>query len=218
MMSLKLIFLVLSSVILINSEVLQKPIQNRINVKEFQLKKKLEQLPLTVEDHKQIGKFTAEEEINSYRLPNDSIPLRYDIFLSTDIDKAEFQFSGRVKIHIQILEPTQLITLHYRQISVSQINFFNVDGTLRQSNLEFDYISTYEFLKISLPLIMNQNDELVLEIFYSGTLRQDNLGLYRSSYLNEETNDRVWLATTQFSMTEAVKLKFLKFVTNILFF
>lgn len=47
---------------------------------------------------------------------------------------AEFEFSGRVKIQIKIVQPTQKITMHHRQLTIPSIDLVNVVGNLIQSN------------------------------------------------------------------------------------
>ena len=74
-------------------------------------------------------------QINIYRLPNNSIPLRYDLWLKTEVDKEIFNFSGRVKIHIKVLEPTQIITLKYWKIIITKIDLRDIGGTLIAENL-----------------------------------------------------------------------------------
>ena len=137
----------------------------------------------------------------SYRLPNVSIPLRYDLWLRTDVDKAIFNFSGNVKIHVRIVENTQKITLNHRQITVEKVSMYNVDHSLVSSNLDFELISGFELFVISLPHIANADEEFILNIEYNSELRQSVGGFYRDSY--ESDRGIVWLATTQFLATYA---------------
>lgn len=142
-----------------------------------------------------------EDELN-YRLPNNSRPRRYDLWLKTDVHQNIFDFSGRVKIHIAILERSQTITLHARQITIDNIDMLNADGSLVQSNLQYDYDDVLEFLVITLPSEVYENGEIFLEISYHGILRDDGSGFYRASYQNAD-GATVWFATTQFEMTDA---------------
>ena len=146
---------------------------------------------------------SSEEQTFSYRLPNDSLPIRYDLWIKTDIDKEIFNFSGRVKIHIKIVFPTDEITLHARQLIIDNIDLLNVDHSLNQAGLEYNYDETVEFLKISLQENFADNDEVVLDINYHGKLREDSSGFYRASYKNADSGKKVWFATTQFQQTDA---------------
>ena len=148
------------------------------------------------------GKFVDEEPLN-YRLPNDSIPLRYDLWLKTDVDKGMFNFSGRVMIRLKIVEPTQVITLHYRQTSIGKIDLRNSLGIVDTPNLVFVFEPIVEFVRITLPTVKAVDEEWILDIEYEGNLREDGSGFYRASYLDKETGTSVWFATTQFAMTDA---------------
>ncbi|KAG5680229.1 hypothetical protein PVAND_009752 [Polypedilum vanderplanki] len=148
---------------------------------------------------KQKTKLVDAEE--SYRLPNTSIPLSYDITIRTDIHNAIFDFSGYVKIHAKILEATEEIILHYRQIEIDYIDLFNSTGIVA-SDLKFEKISKFEFLNITLPRIYNPDEEIILEIAYHGEIRRDGGGFYYGSYTNEE-GQNVYYATTQFEVTDA---------------
>jgi aminopeptidase N len=138
----------------------------------------------------------------NYRLPNNSLPIRYNLWLKTDVHIPEFEFLGRVEIHLKIIEQTQVITLHYREITIEKVDLYNADGNLREENLRFNYNETVEFLEISLPNIEQLAAELILDITYKGILRSDSSGFYRASYQDANQN-RVWFATTQFEMTDA---------------
>lgn len=141
------------------------------------------------------------ESLTGFRLPNNSIPLRYDLWLKTDVDKANFDFSGQVKIHIRIVEPTQQITLHYRRMAVDNVDLYDADQSLIESNLKFEFVNFFEFLVISLPRVMTASEEIILDIKYHSELRTDSAGFYRSSY--EKDDEEVWLAVTKFHTTDA---------------
>lgn len=147
-----------------------------------------------------VSKF-VDEEIFSYRLPNDSIPLRYDLWLKTDVEKGNFDFSGRVMIQIKIIDATDLITLHLIDSTVDKIDLLDVERNLIEPNLSFTYNDKLEFLAISLPRKMSPSEEIVLDISYNGKLLDNNIGFYRASY--EEDGDTVWFASTKFGSTNA---------------
>ena len=140
------------------------------------------------------------KKMKTYRLPNNSIPLRYDLWLKTEVDKEIFNFSGRVKIHIKVLEPTQIITLHMRRIVITKVDFLDVSGSLITGNIAFDYDKHFEFLELTLPTQRNVNDELILDIAYTGVSKRDGLGFCHSSYRDFEDKQDVFYASTQFRM------------------
>lgn len=127
----------------------------------------------------------------NYRLPNYTHPETYDISLFTRVDRNDFEFSGVVKIGIVVDQTTQEIVLHARQLTISRITLLRYSGNTAfpVNTLPHTYDVVPEFLKIKtngenlLP-----GDRLELVIAYNGTLRNDEMGFYRSFYTNENGN------------------------------
>lgn len=137
----------------------------------------------------------------SYRLPNNTIPLHYNVWLTTDIHNGDFDFSGRVQIQIKAVENSTGITLHYRQLTIVAVDFLNAAGVVVQANAPFVKREDVEFLIISTPPLIEGTIYWVA-VSYLGILRNDDAGFYRSSYQNP-AGQTVWLATTQFESTDA---------------
>lgn len=139
-----------------------------------------------------------------YRLPNDTKPETYDITLTTRVDIQNLTFEGKVKIGITVVEATSTIKLHHRQLTIVSVTLWTTAIPPQSISLNaFSYDQDVEHLIIPItdgPLLANTS--YTLEIDYIGTLRQDNGGFYRSRYLNNNGVE-VWLATTQFSPTNA---------------
>lgn len=131
--------------------------------------------------------FVRANDIN-YRLPNHTHPETYDISLSTRVDKNIFDFNGFVRIGIVVDQTTNEIVLHARQLVVSNVRLVRFSGSVpidvRLSPHNYEVVP--EFLRIRTDNInLMAGDRLSLEITYSGTLRADEAGFYRSSYTNK---------------------------------
>lgn len=144
-----------------------------------------------------------DEPTVGYRLPNDTIPINYDLWLKTDVDKNIFTFDGHVKIHVKIVEETSSVTLHIRQLEIDNIDIVAITGEVLQDKASFGFFDQFEFLVIALPRAMLPDEEIIVDITYHGTLREDGSGFYRAKYTDEETGEIVSFATTQFEMTDA---------------
>lgn len=138
-----------------------------------------------------------------FRLPNNTLPLHYDLSLRTNIHRGDFVFDGLVRINIRILENSDSITLHYRQLVIRNVNLLHVNGTVLQPNVRFIMEYPLEFLDILPSNPLTTDEELIVEISYTGFLRSDGAGFIRSSYVNSETNETFWLASVQFKNTDA---------------
>lgn len=142
----------------------------------------------------------------TYRLPNQTKPLHYDITLTTHIHdegREDFShFSGVVKITIKPEETTKVITLHKRQITIESVKVWDNEEETFEDVLDFTEDDDREFLIIPTENDLVITEQYIVEIAYVGQLRDDNMGFYRSSYKNAD-DQTVWIATTQFEQTDA---------------
>lgn len=128
-------------------------------------------------------KQSVEQEIISYRLPNETYPVHYDVYLTTNIHEANFNFTGRVEITIATREETSVITVHARQLIIGGVRLLSLNSNVEIALHPYEYDDLTEFVTIRVldgVLLRNQNFLLIIE--YVGELREDNLGFYRSSY------------------------------------
>lgn len=135
-------------------------------------------------------------QFDTYRLPNNTIPVKYDLWIRTEIDKEIFEFSGQVRINVKVLETTKNVVLHFRQINVTKVNLVD------QKTLNFSFDIDKEFLIIDLPTAFTPGKIFILEISYNGILRDDLLGFHRISYI-DSSNKTIWLAATNFEPINA---------------
>lgn len=134
---------------------------------------------------------SKDDQIN-YRLPNNTKPEAYDIFLKTDVANGNFEFFGSVKITIRVLQTSNEITLHQRQLDITSIELVQNDGE-QVTIVGRKYDKTTEFLSIlTAHNALKQGSKLFLRIDYKGTLREDAGGFYRSSY-TDENGKRVYV-------------------------
>lgn len=120
----------------------------------------------------------------SYRLPNNTVPISYDINFLTRVDIEDFNFNGVVRIVILTKEASSSITLHHRQLTIVSALLWTTDPTPVPVLLSDPiYVPETELLTIPVLSILPNNTEYTLVITYSGILRMDNGGLYRSSYV-----------------------------------
>ncbi|XP_046805079.1 endoplasmic reticulum aminopeptidase 1-like [Lucilia cuprina] len=144
----------------------------------------------------------AEEFLN-YRLPNQTYPEHYDIELSTNVHTGDKAFKGKVTIDVVVVETTNAIVIHARQLKDFKTSLVNPVNGL-QENLKFEYELEREFLTLTRLNGAKFEDDTKwkVTIEYSGELRTDNGGFYLSSYTGVNGEKR-YLATTQFESTDS---------------
>lgn len=138
----------------------------------------------------------------SYRLPNTTLPLTYNIWLSTEIHQGRFGFDGQVAIRIQCIETTPDIVLQYREMTIDRVYLFDSNNNLIDDNASWHQNETVEFLVITPNQQLVQGQEYVVMVRYNGTMTDNGLGIYRASYVDPAGQTR-WIASTQFQATEA---------------
>lgn len=141
------------------------------------------------------------DELN-FRLPNDTNPLSYDIWLSTNIHVGEFGFDGRVIILFEVVETTEVLVLNSRLSTIQNISIFGSDNALIEENVEFVQNEILEFLTIRPVQQLVQGQQYSVQIFYNGTILDDHVGFFRASY-NDPSGNVVWMACTQFQAMQA---------------
>ncbi|XP_017873368.1 PREDICTED: aminopeptidase N [Drosophila arizonae] len=144
----------------------------------------------------------ADEQ--TYRLPNNTEPLEYNIDLTTNVHDGTTEFQGTVTITVKVLETSSDIVVHARQLAI-------LGATIRKSDaaestavaLDIVEDKEREFLHLSaLGLTFEEDSIWLVTIKYTGNLRLDNGGFYLSRY-TDETGATKYLATTQFESTDA---------------
>ena len=123
------------------------------------------------------------------RLPKDIIPVHYDISLTAmteSVFSGARNYTGSVKILIQVVSSTDTIVLHNDRLTVTNVNLINTaDGNSISNTFSS---GSYDFLHIDPTSMLNEGQDYILEIDFYGNTRTDNLGFYRSQYRNRNEN------------------------------
>lgn len=123
-----------------------------------------------------------------YRLPNNTFPLYYEININTALEKNNFQFNGTTIIKIMIKEDkSNQISLHSKSAKIENIEIKDVNEKSIQINKCIINIKT-DILTITTNETLIKNNQYFLTIKYTSYLRDDNLGFYKSSYIDENGN------------------------------
>ena len=137
------------------------------------------------------------ESANPYRLARTVVPSAYRIFLTPDLEKATF--AGRVEVEIEITESISEMTLHALNLELGAATVSS-DGTSYRS-LEHRLDETYETVTFVFDRAL-PSGPAVFEVAFDGTLNDQLVGFYRSTFVDDEGTTHV-IATTQFEETDA---------------
>ena len=135
---------------------------------------------------------TARDTGDTYHLPDDSVPVHYDIVLEPDLDAAIF--TGHVAIDIEVRSPVSAIVLNAAEL---EIRHAAVDGI----GAEVSHDPAAERVTLTLPGELGTGPARI-EADFTGILNDKLHGFYRSTYTDEEGAEHT-LAVTQFESTDA---------------
>jgi len=134
----------------------------------------------------------AAEKMDVYRLPNDTEPLSYRLNVGPVVGDGDgpFTFSGNVAINVRARTSTAVLTLNADAgLTVSSVEVIDAETSTKVEVTGSDAADKNEQLKIRLGdpgLIAGREYEV--KIAYSGYLRDDMTGFYKSSYVDRKTN------------------------------
>ena len=133
---------------------------------------------------------------DSARLSRAVLPVHYALAIETDTDAT--RFSGQVTITVEVMEPTRTIVLHAKDLEVEVIGASVRDrpvGAELTAEPETDRI----IVRTERPL---EPGPAELQLSFGAAVSGGLLGYYRSTYVDENGNERV-LAATQFEAPHA---------------
>ncbi|XP_031623813.1 membrane alanyl aminopeptidase-like [Contarinia nasturtii] len=154
------------------------------------------------------------ENVN-YRLNTDVLPSNYVINLTPYFDNVEgkepFTFDGYVKITLEATKTgVKTITLHQDALDIETVTInpkstfsFPSSKKVEIANIDYEEKTNKLSLHLSEPLSISPQ-EYELHFKYTGKLRTDMHGFYRSSY--KENGETKWLASTQMQPVYARKV------------
>nr|XP_012230690.1 PREDICTED: uncharacterized protein LOC105677005 [Linepithema humile] len=137
-----------------------------------------------------------------YRLPDNVVPIHYNIKVIPYIEENNFTFDGETNIRIEIRRVTKYLSLHALNLMINETatTLVNNDGVIYTPKVN-------NYNNITNILVLNFDVELPLGIYtlnmrFVGILHNDLHGFFRTLYINEE-GKKVWLAVSHFEATWA---------------
>lgn len=117
----------------------------------------------------------------SYRLPNHTFPVHYDVHLRTSIHEADFTVTGNVNILVNVIEETDSIVIHSMYNTINSIILSSAGITIP---ITYESNTVFQQIRILPSITLPANTVYDIFIEFEGVLRNDDAGFYRSSYTN----------------------------------
>lgn len=143
-----------------------------------------------------------EEVLTGFRLPTNTIPISYSLELKTKVhDNGDSAFSGSVVLFFKVLEVSQIVTLHCKNLKILKVDMVSATSKIYEENLSYNLDESSELLKITAPAELELNNYRY-KIQFEGTINDDFGGFFRTFY-KDANGKSVWLAATQLEFTDA---------------
>lgn len=144
-------------------------------------------------DDNVIATIPSIEPRSENRLLNNTVPLHYNLVLTSLIHDQDTTFTGSINIRFRLLEPTSMVRLNSYLLTITSCELFDSTG----ANLEVvNFVNRDRFLDVNVFLLLAPNQDYVLQIAFTGTNRAPSEGFHSSYYtINGVTR---YLASTQF--------------------
>lgn len=124
------------------------------------------------------------EGLVDYRLPKTIIPTTYDIMLQLPADEDNAIFDGIIKINARVEAPTDTIVFHAGSISIITVGVFLGNQNVNNTGWSQDMVTEKTTVKLAKEL--SKGAVITLAMTYTGMLRDNMIGFYRSSYINDK--------------------------------
>lgn len=131
-------------------------------------------------------------------LPDDVIPVSYDLALEPDLER--FTFDGVVTITCDVQVATDVITVHARELTISEATFKPEGAAVMEANtIALKKKAQTASFTFDEPLPTGSG---ALKLKFRGCLNDQMAGFYRSQYTNS-AGEKKFMATTQFEAIDA---------------
>ena len=120
-----------------------------------------------------------------YRLPSDTLPLHYEIYLHPNLNSGTF--NGTVDIHINVTNPRDYILVHIKFLKIAKTTLHKLQDNAQINIKEAFEYEENEFWVVKLQEAITPGG-YKLSMSFSGSLTEDIVGFYQSNYYNSDTN------------------------------
>ncbi|KAM8866280.1 endoplasmic reticulum aminopeptidase 1b isoform 1-T1 [Synchiropus picturatus] len=131
------------------------------------------------------------------RLPKTIFPLHYDLSIHPNLTSLDF--TGVVRIQLDVREDTRTIVLHAKQMMVGNALLLAPEGARPLQVLENPRA---HLIALQTPSMMTRGRKYEVQLEFSANLSDSFHGFYKSTYKTKSGETRV-LASTQFEATYA---------------
>ncbi|XP_030647207.1 endoplasmic reticulum aminopeptidase 1b [Chanos chanos] len=137
---------------------------------------------------------------NRMRLPGTTVPLHYDLLIHPNLTSLDF--TGSVKIRLEVKEDTRTIILHSKDLLISKATLLNQVGGQNWGLKVLEYPAFQQLALLSEDVLLKRGNIYTIQLEFAANLSESFHGFYKSTYRTAQGEVRV-VASTQFEPTSA---------------
>jgi len=134
-----------------------------------------------------------------YRIPRDTLPLHYDLYLHPDLNAG--RFSGQVAIMVAVTSPKHFLVAHVKDMNVTSTKLKDL-ATGQHVELKDSFEYKPNQFWVVLPKMELKEGNYSMELEFNGNLDDKIVGFYKSVYTKKNGEKRK-IATSKFQPTDA---------------
>ncbi|KAK3612372.1 hypothetical protein CHS0354_031965 [Potamilus streckersoni] len=137
------------------------------------------------------------------RLSRSVVPIHYDVTLYPDFYENNGWFYGNETILLNVTEITKYILIHVNYLNITKTHLrYNSTGTSIPIEEPFEYEQN-QFWVVQTKTPIPKGTVIILDLQFDGSLTRAIVGFYKSTYINHDTNETRYLATSKFEPVAA---------------
>ncbi|XP_011050092.1 PREDICTED: aminopeptidase 1, partial [Acromyrmex echinatior] len=137
---------------------------------------------------------------NIGRLPNNTMPVHYDISLTSYLEEGNFTFYGKSNVKFKICYASSKISLHSKELEINETATMLInDKDTIYKPMEHIYNNVTDILTLNFKNVLSPG-LYILNMKFSGNLLPESMrrGFMKFPYTIDKGNDTKWLAVTHF--------------------
>lgn len=125
---------------------------------------------------------------NKMRLPESVSPLRYDLLIHPNLTSLDF--SGNVRIHVEVHEETRTVVLHSKELHISKASLLVSAGGQAQTLKVLEHPAYQQIALVSEHSVLKKGGAYIVELEFQAKLSESFHGFYKSTYQTSEGEER----------------------------
>lgn len=137
----------------------------------------------------------------AHRLPMWVVPLKYRLNIMVRVNQPYQPFEGTVAISMRVEKPVKSFQLNVRDLEIHRTKSVTLTAKTKAQKVaitNIELLEKWDRMTITVQTALSVNVTYVLKVSFNSVLRRDNIGLYSSSYVDQDTTLTQWMAATQF--------------------